>query len=155
MFFNSADIKQVNLPDTISVIEAQAFAICRELTEARLPDSINEIGHHAFRDCRSLKKVVFPKNLKSIPVGLFCYLQKPEIVLPDGLEIIENGAFWSAGSFDLLIPDSVKKIGVGAFNWGSHPITKLPEDKGWYLEWPYGEAVECSEERDYHRSSIS
>ena len=41
----------------------------------------------------------------------------------------------------------MKRIGVGAFNWGPHPITKLPEDKGWYLEWPYGEAVECSGER--------
>ena len=71
----------------------------------------------------------------------FCYLHDPEIVLPDGLEVIESGAFWSGGAFDLLIPDSVKAIGTGAFNWGPHPVTKLPYDKGWFSQWPFGETV--------------
>ena len=33
---------------------------------------------------------------------------------------------------------------LGAFNQGPHPITKLPEDKSWYLQWPYGEMVASS-----------
>ena len=44
-----------------------------------------------------------------------------------------------------MIPDSVKEIGVGAFYWGPRPITGLPEDKGWYSHWPYGEKVIASE----------
>lgn len=142
-FFNCADIKKVSIPESVEIIGAQAFALCKGITEMILPDSVTEIGHHAFRDCRGLKKVVLPKNLKVLSSGLFsfCYLHDPEILLPERLEVIESGAFWSAGSFELVIPDSVKEIGVGAFNWGPHPITKLPENKGWYLQWPYGETV--------------
>ena len=146
-FFGCTDIKTVSFPQTIESIGAQAFALCRGLTELILPDSVTEIGHYAFRDCRGLKKVILPKNLKCLETGLFsfCYLHDPEIILPEGLEVIECSAFWSAGVFDLVIPDSVKEIGVGAFCWGPRPITNLPEDKGWYLQWPYGEAVIYSE----------
>ncbi len=146
-FFNCTNLKRVTIPESMIMIGVQAFALCKGLTEMIIPDSVTEIGHHAFRDCRGLKKVILPKKLKRIEQGLFsfCYLNDPEIVLPDELEIIEGGAFWSAGRFDLLIPDSVKAIGVGAFNGGPHPITKLIEDKGWYLQWPYGEIVISSE----------
>jgi len=146
-FFDCADVKKVIIPEGIVSIGAQAFALCRGLTEMIVPDSVTEIGHHAFRDCKGLKKVILSKNLKVLPIGLFafCYLHEPEIILPEGLEVIERGAFWSAGHFDLVIPDSVKEIGVGAFYWGPHPITKLPEDKGWHLMWPYGEKVVSAE----------
>lgn len=142
-FFNCGKLKEILLPNTIESIGAQAFALCKSLTDIVLPDSVKEIGHHAFRDCRSLKKVILPKGLKSLPIGIFsfCYLDNPEIVLPAGLEVIESGAFWSGGFFDLLIPESVKEIGVGAFNFGPKPITKLPYDKGWFSQWPFGEAV--------------
>lgn len=142
-FFNCGKLKEVILPNTIVSIGAQAFALCKVLTDITLPDSVKEIGHHAFRDCRGLKKVILPKSLKSLPIGMFsfCYLHDPEIVLPEGLEVIESGAFWSGGVFDLLIPDSVREIGVGAFNWGPRPITKLPYDKGWFSQWPFGETV--------------
>lgn len=143
-FFARDIIRSISLPNTVTRIGEQAFAMCKGLTELILPDSIVEIGSRAFRDCRGLKKVILPKKLKSLPVGVFsfCNLVDPEIVLPDELEVIEDNAFWCAGVFDLIIPDSVKQIGVGAFYWGPKPITKLPPDKGWYLLWPYGEAVE-------------
>ena len=145
-FFNCSDIASVSFPDTIREIGAQAFALCKGITELILPDSIISIGPMAFRDCRGLKKVVFPKNLKRIPQSLFsfCYLRDPDIILPEGLEVIEENAFRNAGVFDLLIPEHVKEIRVGAFNCGPRPVTVLPEDRGWFLEWPYGEVVECA-----------
>lgn len=142
-FFDCQNLKAVNLPDSVVSIGAQAFALCKSMTEIVLPDSVKEIGPLAFRDCRGLKKVVMPKGLKRIPIGCFsfCYLHEPEIILQEGLEEIAEGAFWSAGVFDLYIPDSVRKIGVGAFNWGPHPVTKLPYSKGWFSQWPFGERV--------------
>ena len=146
-FFNCTSVKKISIPESIVTIGAQAFALCKGLTEMVVPDSVTEIGHHAFRDCTGLKKVVLSKNIKVLSSGLFSfsYLLDPEVILPEGLEVIESGAFWSAGYFDLVIPDSVKEIGIGAFNQGPHPITKLPEDKGWYLQWPYGETVVSSD----------
>ena len=144
-FFNCTDITSVSLPDTIREIGAQAFALCKGIADLILPDSIICIGPMAFRDCCGLKRVVFPKNLKSIPQSLFsfCYLHDPVIILPEGLEVIEENAFRNAGVFDLLIPEHVKEIRVGAFNCGPRPITLLPEDKGWFSEWPFGEHVKC------------
>ena len=145
-FFLCKKIKNVSFPPTIQSIGVQAFAVCKRLEELILPDSVIEIGHHAFRDCTSLKKIILPKKLKRLELGMFsfCHLCEPEIVLPEELEVIGNNVFWCAGSFDLVIPDSVKEIGVGAFYWGPKPITKLPEDKVWYLWWPCGEKVNCS-----------
>ncbi len=142
-FFGCRELKEVKLPDSILSIGIQAFALCKRITEIILPDSVKEIGHHAFRDCRGLKKVVISKGVKCLPIGIFafCYLGDPEIVLPEGLEEIERGAFWSAGSFELQILDSVNRIGVGAFQMGPRPVTRLPYDKGWFLQWPFGETV--------------
>ena len=135
-FFKCDEIKEVNIPDSVTTIGAQSFALCKGISELMLPDSIVNIGPHAFRDCRGLKKAVLPKNLKVVPMGMFafCRLTNPEIILPEGLEKISANAFWDAGSFDLKIPDSVTEIGVGAFNHGPRPITKLPEDRRWFLE---------------------
>lgn len=142
-FFNCDKMRSVSIPDTVTSIGGQAFALCRGLTELIIPDSVTELGVRAFRDCRGLKRVVLSKNLKRLPHGAFafCYLTDPEIILPEGLEVIEKNAFWSAGWFELRIPESVREIGVGAFFMGPRPITSLPEDKGWYAQWPYGEAV--------------
>ena len=146
-FYVCDNIKTVNFPETIVSIGIQAFAMCKRLKEIILPDSIIEIAPYAFRDCKRLKKFVFSKNVKCLRRGTFsfCNLNDAEIILPNGLEVIECDAFYSAGNFDLVIPDSVKEIGVGAFYWGPRPITGLPEDKGWYSDWPYGEKVIVSE----------
>lgn len=147
-FFNHSEIKRVIFPNTIEIIGEEAFALCGGIEELLLPDSITEIGVHAFRDCKGLKRVVLSKQLRILRAGVFafCYLNEDvEMELPDELEEIEAHAFYSGGSFKLLIPESVKRIGVGAFNWGPEVITSLPYDKGWYLDWPYGEKVILSD----------
>ena len=63
------------------------------------------------------------------------------MILPEELEEIDVHAFYSGGSFELKTPNTVKKIGVGAFNCGPEIITSLSYDKGWYLDWLYGEKV--------------
>lgn len=149
-FFNHPEIKRVIFPNTIERIGEEAFALCCGVEKMLLPDSITEIGVHAFRDCKGLKKVVMPKHLRVLRAGVFafCYLQDGvEIELPDELEEIEAHAFYRGGSFKLVLPESVKRIGVGAFNWGPEVITSLPYDKGWYLDWPYGEKIILSDGR--------
>ena len=143
-FFNHPELKRVIFPNTIERIGEEAFALCSGIEGLLLPDSITEIGVHAFRDCKGLKKVVMPKHLSVLRAGVFafCYLHDDTVIeLPNELEEIEAHAFYSGGSFKLVIPESVKRIGIGAFNWGPKVITSLPYDKGWYLDWPYGEKI--------------
>lgn len=143
-FSNCRDIKEMHIPDSIKKIGAGAFAFCKGVRELVIPDSVEEIGHHAFGDCKGLKRAVISRNVKTLPHGAFafCYLSgDSEIVLQEGLERIEKNAFWYAFGSVLKIPHSVKEIGVGAFHFGPKPDTILPYDKGWDLEWPYGETV--------------
>ena len=143
-FSNCRDIIGMHIPDSIKKIGAGAFAFCKGVRELVIPDSVEEIGHHAFGDCKGLKRAVISRNVKTLPHGAFafCYLSgDSEIVLQEGLERIEENAFWYAFGSVLKIPHSVKEIGVGAFHFGPKPDTILPYDKGWDLEWPYGETV--------------
>ena len=63
--------------------------------------------------------------------------------LKEGLIAIESDIFFPGLLSDLKlhIPDSVKEIAVGAFEPGIEITSRLPDDKGWFRKWPYGELV--------------
>ena len=147
-FFNHPEIYSIQFPRLLSAIGNASFALCSRIKELVIPDSVVSIGVHAFRDCKGLKRVVMPKHLKVLSTGIFafCYLSDDvQIILPEDLEEIEPHAFYSGGTFKLVIPKNVKRIGVGAFNWGPKVKTSLTFDKGWYLDWPYGERIILSD----------
>ncbi|MEE0913165.1 MAG: leucine-rich repeat domain-containing protein [Ruminococcus sp.] len=147
-FFNHPEIYSIQFPRLLTAIGNASFALCSRIKELVIPDSVVSIGVHAFRDCKGLKRVVMPKHLKVLSAGIFafCYLSDDvQMTLPEDLEEIEPHAFYSGGTFKLVVPKNVKKIGVGAFNWGPKVITSLPFDKGWYLDWPYGEKILLSD----------
>jgi len=62
-------LKTVQLPETITRIEAYAFESCTQLEEIVLPDSLTRIGFEAFAGCRKLKSLNIPKNVKEIADG--------------------------------------------------------------------------------------
>lgn len=157
-FFNHPEIIDVYFSSAIQSIGNAAFAYCKGISKLDLPDSIKEIGVSAFRDCTGLNRVVMPKHLKVLSAGLFafCHLNcDAEVVLPHELEKIDVHAFYSGGFFELKIPDTVKRIAVGAFNGGPKVITSLPYDKGWYLDWPYGEKIVFSDGQEGIVSNIT
>ena len=84
-----------------TIIETEAFANCRSLTEVVLPDSVEEVGYLAFGENRSIKKVVLGKNLKRLTYGSFCcYNLEQLIVNCTNLESVGIGAFDGAGLDD-------------------------------------------------------
>ncbi|HBI85294.1 MAG TPA: hypothetical protein DDX71_03255 [Ruminococcus sp.] len=142
-FMDLRKLTEVIFPETLREIGVQAFALCKSLRRVILPDSVTEIRACAFRDCRGLEKVRLSPNLRRLRAGVFgfCCLTDPEFEIPEGLEIIEEHAFYDAGYFTLHLPDSVRGIGRGAFHYGPKAVTRLPYDKGWYLDFPYGEML--------------
>lgn len=147
-FFNHPEIYSIQFPRLLSAIGNASFALCSRIKELVIPDSVVSIGVHAFRDCKGLKRVVMPKHLKVLSTGIFAFCNLSDdvqIILPEDLEEIEPHAFYSGGTFKLVIPKNVKRIGVGAFNCGPKVKTSLTFDKGWYLDWPYGERIILSD----------
>jgi hypothetical protein len=59
------------ITDSVTKIEAFAFADCVGLTSVDIPNGVTKIGEYAFSDCKSLKSVTIPNGVKSINSNAF------------------------------------------------------------------------------------
>lgn len=115
-FYLCENLRNVNIPNRITSIEADAFAKSniRNLT---IPESVDQIGKYAFFNCKGLVEIIIPEGVKIIEGGTFknCkYLQK--IIIPQSVTIIDYQAFWGCESLsNVVIPDEVDSIGEWAF----------------------------------------
>lgn len=69
--FGYSSIKNVELPENMTLIPDGMFLGCYDLTEIVIPDSVSRIEDHAFSDCYSLENIKLPENLKSIGAYAF------------------------------------------------------------------------------------
>jgi hypothetical protein len=67
--FSWSDIKKVVLPESLNVIESEAFYNCDKLTEITIPHSVSIIGKDAFGWCDNLKKINVPYGLDISSAG--------------------------------------------------------------------------------------
>lgn len=62
-FYESRQLQQVILPDTLKQIEDHAF-FCSGIEKIRIPDGVKTINKTAFQNCNELKEIYLPKNLE-------------------------------------------------------------------------------------------
>ena len=116
-FSNINTIKSIVLPDTITVIDENAFSSCRALKEINIPEGVKSIGAHAFY-ATQITEIILPDSLEEI--GIFAFtacesLKKVEI--PEGVKEIGQKTFASCRSLEHVeLPDSLVKIGDEAFS---------------------------------------
>lgn len=137
----SESLEKINIPSSVTKIEASTFEGCYLLEEIVIPDSVKEIGSKAFFYCLNLSKITVPDSVELIGadafkdtawfdtqddglvyVGSVAYKykgempKKTEIVLRDGTVSVSNYAFNLCQGLDkIVIPDSVKTIARNAF----------------------------------------
>ena len=71
-FKGLTNLKKVILPNTIEVIDRDAFANCTALTSIKLGgNKLDEIGNNAFSGCTKLTRIDIPKNVSRIKGGAF------------------------------------------------------------------------------------
>ena len=71
-FKGLTNLKKVILPNTIEVIDREAFANCTALTSIKLGgNKLDEIGNNAFSGCTKLTRIDIPKNVSRIRGGAF------------------------------------------------------------------------------------
>ncbi len=87
----SGNFEKVILPDTIEVVEKQAFQNCQELKELVLSKGLKEIGDEAFHSCISLESVEIPESVERIGNYAFESCENlVKVTIPDNTELGES-----------------------------------------------------------------
>ena len=81
----------VVIPDGVYEIDADAFALCTELTGITIPESVTEISSWAFSGCTALKEISIPSSVEEIADWCFngC-TSLARVYLPKHIKILPN-----------------------------------------------------------------
>lgn len=69
LFANRDDIVEVELPEGVKSISANAFENCQRLEKVVFPSTLESIGEEAFVNCGSLKEADYGKNVRITPTS--------------------------------------------------------------------------------------
>ncbi len=144
-FCNCKNLKQVQLPSQLKELGNGAFSSCENLAQIQLPAQLNKLGTDAFRNCTSLDKIDIPAGLTQIEPDTFCNTGLTSVTLHEGLTKIEDGAFHDCLKLKKIrIPKSVTYIGELAlgirYNRGNGAEEVIPG--GFTVEGYTGSAAE-------------
>lgn len=144
-FCNCKNLKQVQLPPQLKELGEGAFFNCENLTQIQLPAQLNKLGTDAFRNCTSLDKIDIPAGLTQIEPDTFRNTGLTSVTLHEGLTKIKDGAFHDCLKLKKIrIPKSVTDIGGLAlgirYNRGNGAEEVIPG--GFTVEGYTGSAAE-------------
>ena len=98
------DIKKINIPDSVKIIEPLAFSYCKFLVEVNMPDGIEKIKDNAFTNCISLIDVVIPDSMKTIEDLSFSRCTSlVRIIIPRSIKTIGEYAFFYCPSLEEVV----------------------------------------------------
>ena len=126
--FKGANLKGIDLPDSIINIGQSAFENCTELETAVLPEGLQLISNSAFKGCTSLEQVELPEDLVAIGSECFsgCTSLSMNLELKNKLRGIGEKAFYGCTSLtgELILPEGLVQIDKECFS-GCTGITKV------------------------------
>lgn len=120
-------IKKIILPDSITEIKEDCFAMLKGLKKIRLPEKLSSIGLNAFAGTTKLKTIHLPANSKDgvthmVRTGfpwksITISTKNPYYKMKSGCILSKNGkVFYAPGQTkNIRIPNSVTTIAQGAF----------------------------------------
>ena len=108
----------VEIPDSATEIEAEAFKDCMRVAKVIIPSSVTQIGNGAFRGCSSLVAVNIPDSITHIGAQAFANCSSLlSVNIPNSVRRIANGAFDGCSSLvSVTIPVAAIHIGPMAFS---------------------------------------
>ena len=112
LYLNGELVTDVVLPDSVIIIESQAFYYCTSLTSINIPIGVTSIGHGAFNGCTNLTIVNIPTTVTTIGNSAFrdC-VSLTSCQIPSGVRSIGNSAFYNCCSLTAVsLPYSLTSI---------------------------------------------
>ncbi len=127
--FKGCSMKEIILPETITVIHDYAFHGCNALETISLPATVTEIGDFVFEGCTSLQEITIPdsnSNYCSVEGVLYSEdttslirypAAKPEqsYTIADSCTVLEPWSFTECSQLRELSMKNVKTIGADTF----------------------------------------
>ena len=111
---NSVDFNDV--ATAVTLITANAFKNCTDLTAVTIPSGITSIGNYAFGNCTGLTSVTIPGSVTSIGIYAFSDCGLNSVTILEGVTSIGTRAFYECtGLKSVTIPESVTSIGHEVF----------------------------------------
>ena len=99
------------VPNSVTIIEGDAFLGCSDLTSVTIPASVTYIGSGAFWNCSGLTNVTIPSGVTSIGESTFLACSRlMSVTIPDSVTSIGEYAFENCGLTSVTIPGSVTSI---------------------------------------------
>lgn len=71
--FHHCAFPTVIIPEGVTAIDLDAFAVCEKLVEVKLPQSLTTLGRGVFWRCQSLEEISLPVGVTSI--GEYCFME--------------------------------------------------------------------------------
>jgi len=95
-FKNDIELKEINIPKCVEVIEEEAFENCRRFNSLIIPASVKKINDEAFKECENIKLLMFENGSKLEYIGARNFISSQiagEITFPASLKEIGEAAF--------------------------------------------------------------
>lgn len=139
-FADYLNLRKVRLPDSLKILDEEAFNCCPSLSQINLPQGLEKIGSMCFHDCLSLKTLDIPDSVKEIGDRVFMNSGLTEIRFPHGIDAIETSTFLDCTHLEKVhIPQTVLYIEDSAFmNCNRLKTARLPDglaELGAYAFW--------------------
>lgn len=108
---NSAAVKSVTIPASITQIPNDAFRNCTGLTSVTMPATVTSIGAYAFNGCEGLETVTIGESVASIGPSAFSGCRGLlSVTIPSAVKVIEAKAFFNCGKLTSFSVDKENKV---------------------------------------------
>ncbi len=130
-FAGNENIETIILPESVTHIDAYAFANCKKLKTIIAP-GVTYCGQSAFENCTALEKVVMPKILCA-DVMTFKNCSSLKTLECDVLNVVSNGAFENCSSLEFLrVSQEYQHFSNSTFKNCTSLVVDTPKDSMFY-----------------------
>ena len=94
LYLDGEEVKDLVIPNSVTIIESSAFSGCTGLTSITIPNSVTSIERCAFEGCSGLANVTIPNSVTNIGKYAFSGCTNlTSVNIPNSINVIENYAF--------------------------------------------------------------
>lgn len=92
-FYEFNNLEEVEIPDSVEIIQSFAFANCSKLETVKLPNTMVGIAYRAFENCTSLKTINIPEHIKILQDWAFRGCQEIPLTTQALIKKLQPNAF--------------------------------------------------------------